>query len=105
MKNVTYLYVIGAEDGPVKIGITSSLTSRMAMIQTGCPFPAVLWFVWPIFSREDAAMHERTIHAVYREKRLAGEWFDIPSSQGREAIEVAIDTHDYMKELNEVEPA
>lgn len=100
MKSVTYLYVIGAENGPVKIGITNSLTSRLAVIQTGCPFHAVLWFVWPLFSREEAAMHEQTIHLVYREHRLAGEWFDIPADQGREAIECAIDTHAYFKERN-----
>ena len=98
MAGITYLYVIGAENGPVKIGITSNLTSRLAMIQTGCHFQAAIWFVWPIFSREEAAMHEKTIHIVYQEYRLSGEWFNIPADQGREAIECAIDTDAYFRE-------
>lgn len=93
MEKPTYLYVIGAENGPVKIGITGNLTGRLSSIQTGCPFQAIIWFVKPIFSRDLAAEHEAMIHRVYQEKRLAGEWFDIDAAQGIEAIEVEIDTH------------
>ena len=105
MAGATYLYVIGAEDGPVKIGITTNLTSRLSMIQTGCHFRAAIWFVWPIFDREEAAMHEQTVHAVYKELRLAGEWFNMPADQGREAIECAVDTHAYFKERYATETA
>ena len=95
MEKPTYLYVIGAENGPIKIGITGNLTGRLSSIQTGCPFPAIIWFVKPIFSRALAAKHEQTIHMVYRERRLAGEWFDIDAEQGVEAIQCEIDTHEY----------
>lgn len=93
MEKPTYLYVIGAKSGPVKIGITSSLTGRLAQIQTGCPFLAVIWFVKPIFSRDLAARHEAMIHKCYGGKRLAGEWFDIDAEEGIEAVECEIDTH------------
>lgn len=99
MENPTYIYVIGAENGPVKIGITNNLSSRLSAIQTGCPFKAVIWFVKPIFSRDLASTHERAVHSVYREKRLSGEWFDIDAEQGIEAIETAVDTHAYFEEM------
>ena len=105
MEKPTYLYVIGAENGPIKIGITGSLTGRLAQIQTGCPFLAVIWFVKPIFSRGLAIRHERMIHRCHQEQKLAGEWFDLDVEEGIEAIECTIDTHDYFEEMSRVEEA
>lgn len=92
-----YLYVIGREEGPVKIGITIALRSRLSTIQTGCPFPIEILY-WRILPNREIALDiEQCIHQVWEEKRLNGEWFDIDGDQGEEAVECAIDTDSYFR--------
>ena len=94
----TFLYVIGADDGPVKIGISNNPVGRLAAIQTGCPFKVSLWFVRALPTRDRAVMHERAIHNDYRSHRTSGEWFDFDVDQGIEAIEIEVDTYEHFEE-------
>lgn len=64
------VYFIGGEDGPVKIGFTNELPSRLRSLQNSSPVPVRLL----------AAVHgDRTREAEYHRKfaadRLHGEWF------------------------------
>jgi len=87
-----YVYAIGNEDGPVKIGITNKLGGRLRAIRTGCPIPIEIIHAAKMPSRSRARRMEAVIHAAYRENRLCGEWFSIDADQAWEAIDTAIET-------------
>jgi predicted GIY-YIG superfamily endonuclease len=94
---MAYIYVIGRRDGPVKIGVTISLESRLATLQTGCPFQIEILHYRLICSRGLALKHEQVIHRVYLEKRLRGEWFDMDSDQGIEAVDTEISIDEFYR--------
>ena len=98
MSKPTYIYVIGREGGPVKIGVSVQPHGRVIELQTGCPFPLKLFYAHPIATRAEAMQHEAMIHRVYEENRLVGEWFDICEEQGQEAIETTIDIDEHFKQ-------
>lgn len=93
-----FLYVIGTDTGPVKIGISSNPMGRLATIQTGCHSKVWLWFVGPVQTKERAVMHEKAIHKDHGHRRLAGEWFDMDVDEGIEAIEIEVDTYEHFEE-------
>jgi hypothetical protein len=67
------LYVLGNKDmGFCKIGIACDIQRRMKEIQTGCPYPLVLWFFKPM---QGAAIIEKKLHRQFSDYRLNGEWF------------------------------
>lgn len=94
----TFLYVIGSDQGPVKIGISNNPLGRLATIQTGCHVKVHLWFTKGIATRELALMHERAIHQDHKDRRLNGEWFDMDPGEGAEAIDVQVDTYEAFEE-------
>jgi hypothetical protein len=68
-----YLYVIGAESGPYKIGIANDPYHRLRNLQTGNP--NVLSCL--ILAKDDCApRYERVAHQSLREFLVSGEWFD-----------------------------
>jgi len=97
MSKPVSLYVIGREDGPVKIGISSDVGSRLTTIQTSCPFKVSLFHEETVASRQDALRHEREIHEVYAERRLHGEWFDMDAGRGVEAVETCIQIYEHFQ--------
>lgn len=64
--------------GPVKVGITSSPSSRLPQLQTGHPERLVLVHSFGFPHRWQAASIERAVFEVAGDHRLSGEWFDIP---------------------------
>jgi predicted GIY-YIG superfamily endonuclease len=85
------IYVIGRQEGPVKVGITSAIDSRLAAIQTGCHFEIDLFYYRACRDRDHALMHERNFHRDYAHKRLAGEWFDFGPDYAADGIDTAMD--------------
>jgi hypothetical protein len=77
MLPITYIYVIGQKNGPVKIGVTTSVDGRLSSIKTGCPFPIKVWFLYPCFDRDEAIRKEKMLHDDLAQFRLEGEWFDL----------------------------
>lgn len=58
-------------DGPVKIGMSQNVQSRLGQIRNGCPYPVYL-IDHCIGSKElEQEFHRRCRHA-----RIRGEWFD-----------------------------
>lgn len=78
-----YLYLIcsfgraGEPLGPVKIGITGNVTSRLASIQTGCHRRLKILGAFSTPNRDIARSFEGAFHKFYESKRLEGEWFDV----------------------------
>lgn len=67
----------GAFVSPVKVGITKSLGSRLASLQTGNPKPIGLVFAFNTPAFEFARYFEQAFHELNAERRLNGEWFDM----------------------------
>jgi hypothetical protein len=92
-----FIYVIGLEEGPIKVGITSSPGPRLAAIQTGCHFKIDILHLRECRDRDDALHHESTFHDVYEGVRLAGEWFDMEADLAIEGIDVGFDAQEYFE--------
>lgn len=64
------VYFVGASQGPVKIGHTSSLHSRLIKLQVGHPHQLRVLAILPGDAELEAQMHER-----FSAARIRGEWF------------------------------
>lgn len=93
-----YLYVIGREEGPVKVGIATAPLKRLTALRTGCPFKVEILHIQPMRDREHARSHEKTFHAVYQENRLSGEWFELDADQAIEGIETGLETERWFEQ-------
>jgi len=72
-----YLYFVQqGENGPVKIGITNNIESRLSSIQTGNPQKLNLLFFLPYETKSFAAKDEAYLHCLFSHLNLSGEWFD-----------------------------
>lgn len=77
-----HIYLLAHHSGnglvaPVKVGVTTSLKTRLATLQTGNPQPIELVASFATPGHEFAEWFERCFHDINAEKRLTGEWFDI----------------------------
>ncbi len=91
-----FIYVIGPEKGPQKIGITNNLKNRLRAIQTGNPDVLSVQH----FEEIDASrvrLLEKKIHEELSYKRLKGEWFNL-------TVEEAIDFVIYFRIRYEDDP-
>ncbi len=76
------VYVIGdpSTDGPVKIGTTMCLRTRLAAIKRGAvkvPAGVNLAAVEVLYDYPGDRRFERNLHHHYGQHRLEGEWFDL----------------------------
>lgn len=83
-----FVYVIGALDGPQKIGVAAEPTRRLAMLKVGNPADLVVSSCLA-FSRDLAFEAERYAHWLLRDQRLGGEWFDVSPADAADALEAA----------------
>lgn len=78
----SFVYFVQAgEDGPIKIGRTSDVRTRLERMQTGSHAPLRLLCVVPGAGRMEAAFH-RALEA----SRMGGEWFR-PTRELRATVE------------------
>jgi transposase len=68
-------FIQSGENGPIKIGITSNLKSRLSAMQSDCPFKLKLLASFS-GSKED----EISLHSEFSDCKLRGEWFNPVSS-------------------------
>lgn len=81
------VYIIGGSAGPLKIGSTGNVKTRLAGLQTGYPYRLRSFGSWP---HGNAEMVEGYAQYLLRDRKLIGEWFDVTKDQAREAIQRAI---------------
>lgn len=81
-----FVYLIGAEEGPIKIGHASNLKTRLHSLQIGNWQPlSILHSVSvPLFT---AAGAEAVMHKRFAEHRVRGEWFNVPLQVLRQALD------------------
>jgi hypothetical protein len=65
-----FIYFVQTGDGPIKIGITDDLQSRLTSLQTGSPYPLKLL----TYISGGMAM-EKKLHEMFRKSNIGGEWF------------------------------
>lgn len=63
-------FIQQGDNGPIKIGYTTDLLSRMDTLQTGSPYKLNLVLCFQGF-----VTTERELHAKFRKDRMRGEWF------------------------------
>lgn len=67
-----WVYLVGTLGArPVKIGVASTVESRIAELQTGSPLP--LYLIWKTRGGQSL---ERDLHKRFAPYRIHGEWFD-----------------------------
>ena len=73
-----FVYLVGAENSPVKIGLCRDLAKRLSTLRSACPFPIdVYWSAW-VRSREIA--REMEIAACNEFPRVNGEWLAVDAT-------------------------
>lgn len=91
MTTRVFVYAIGTVDGPVKVGITSNLFSRLRSLQNGSAKRLELLFVYTCEDRKTAQAMEREFHEAHATWRLEGEWFDLPAIVAEEGLQWLIE--------------
>jgi hypothetical protein len=84
-----FVYVIGATDGPQKIGIAANPTTRLAGIQTGSALRLEVFALVAVAQAEARAV-EAHAHSLLQDRRIRGEWFDVSPAEARCAVERAV---------------
>ena len=74
---VSYVYVIGSDNPPYKVGISKNPEARLRALQTGHPGRL------RIHHKTETPAHrtkllETVIHNNLKHSRQTGEWFDLP---------------------------
>lgn len=64
------VYFIGMKDGPIKIGISGNIKSRLRALQTSNPIPLTL-----LATTDGGGLMEAEYHRRFAKHRLSGEWF------------------------------
>lgn len=85
-----FVYVIGAPDGPQKIGIAGDPKKRLMAIQTGSHAPVAI--ALSVEASDGGAEHvENYAHWLLRDARLSGEWFRVTPEQATKAVTEAVE--------------
>lgn len=79
------MYVIGASDCPVKIGIADRVVRRLAELQTGCPDKLFVHHTFKV-PFDMASVIEAAAHEALKEHHRHGEWFNVDKDVAAETI-------------------
>lgn len=84
----SYIYIISAGRGQLKVGIAQDIQKRMAQLQTGCPEHLRLVHQVPIVAIK-AQRLEKALHRRLKRYRIRGEWFRLSAAFAIKAVESA----------------
>ena len=95
------VYIVQCGDDDVyKIGITrSSPSSRLAALQTGCPYDLILRLAWPVVDAEGV---EARLHEMLVSVQLRGEWFRIDEGLAVHVMGMLRAEADYYKAMRSI---
>ncbi|WP_454760559.1 YlcI/YnfO family protein [Caulobacter segnis] len=83
------IYVIGGDDGPLKVGLARSPAARLGRLQTGHPQKLRLHHVQEV-AADLAPFVEAKAHEALEKLRSHGEWFNVSTTEAVSAIEAAV---------------
>ena len=72
----SYIYIIGSDKPPYKVGISKNPQRRLKNLQTGHPYPLAIHFIVET-SVTNNKLLESVIHRNLKHFRTSGEWFDL----------------------------
>lgn len=85
----SYIYIIGADAPPYKVGISKHPERRVKQFQTGYPFTLRLHYKQA--TNVDKVVHlEKLIHRNITNYQTKGEWFNMPLDKLIGQIEFAL---------------
>lgn len=87
---MVFIYIIGPEGGPYKIGISGNVNERIEAIQATSPVKVFLFSARRLDSRFDAVGFERQVHSSLKEHRLHNEWFNCGLETAKNAIRAKV---------------
>lgn len=73
---VTAVYVLKS-DKYYKIGVSSAISKRIGMLQTGNPYTIELIHQKYFTSSVEAYKEEKRLHLLYKDKQVQREWFEL----------------------------
>lgn len=79
-----FLYVLGLPEGPVKVGFTSDPYARWQSIRIASPIDVRMFRCYETNSYPEPL--ERSVHALLKEKRVNGEWFNVSGDEATRAL-------------------
>lgn len=85
----SYIYIIGADAPPYKIGISKEPQRRLRSLQTGHPYPLKIHNLKETDLTETKYL-ERMIHQNLKHYRTKGEWFQIDLKDAVLEVEYAV---------------
>lgn len=83
---MSYIYVIGVQEEPIKVGKATDTEKRLSSLQVGCPDRLKLFYRHNVRSHLATAI-ERAVHADLSEFHRHGEWFNASWMRAKETIE------------------
>jgi len=84
-----FAYVIGAADGPMKVGLTRQPVERRAALQVGNHSELAIHHAVPV-PKADARAVEAYAHWLISHSSIGGEWFGVSIGDAIEAVDSAI---------------
>lgn len=73
---VTAVYILKS-DKYYKIGVSSAISKRIGMLQTGNPYAIELVYQKYFTSSVEAYKEEKRLHLLYKERQVQREWFEL----------------------------
>lgn len=89
---MSWIYIIGAENGPYKIGFSKTPETRLKSLQTGHPNKLILHYKREV-PEEEIKFIEECIHKQMKPKQTHGEWFNVILDDAKSEISFAIIKH------------
>jgi Meiotically up-regulated gene 113 len=80
------VYVITADHGLSKIGISNDPAGRLKSLQTGSAHPLRVALAIPVPTASTAYEIEQEAHALLTDRRASGEWFSVSSNVAIAAV-------------------
>lgn len=84
-----FVYVIGPNNGPQKIGIAKDVRLRKGDLQVGCPFDLHIHAAVPMETEQAARNAERMAHRILSKSRQRGEWFNVSPIRAIDVVRIA----------------
>lgn len=85
MNKASFVYVVGAEDGPKKIGYSANPKQRIQILQIASPIRLTTGYMGRCDTTHARAI-EAKAHSILAGRRLSGEWFSVSLSDAVEAV-------------------
>ena len=77
-----YVYLIAeSENGPTKIGVAGNVKSRLSDLQVGSYQKLKCYGARPFITSKEAFKFEKTLHKLFSEFKIRGEWFTLSAKQ------------------------